>query len=177
MIHIWIVATAMMVLASCEKDDYQGPDDQPVYFEYNYINHAWGFQHHGWLIDGDGFVRYFESPESYRFADSTGYLTLEDLEYNLGQTDSIIQQVDSEELDEYINYISGAAGGELTKSVNIAADAGASVLSCYRYDEEMNSYRQVFLAQSGDWEQSNLSSEAGKLVTWLRSFGVFWLSE
>ena len=172
-----ILLTMLLALVSCEDCEYDPPEKQPVYFEYNYINYAWGYQHHGWLIDGDGFVRYFESPDSFRTADSSGFMTLDELEYNLAQTDSIIEQVDPEELQGYIDCISGAAKGEIGKSTNIAADAGTSVLTCYRYDEGRDLYQQVFLAQSGDWEQFNLSAEAEKLVTWLRGFGVFWLSE
>jgi len=172
-----ILLTILMALGSCGENEYDPPESQPVYFEYNYINFAWGYQHHGWLIDGNGFVRYFESPDSFRTADSSGYITLEDLEFNLGQTDSIIDQVDRKELEEYVDCISGAASGEIGELKNIAADAGTSVLTCYRYDGSRDRYQQVFLAQSGDWEQFNLSAEAEKLVTWLRGFGVSWLSE
>jgi len=172
-----VLVTMLVAMGSCEDCEYDPPEDQPVYFEYNYINHAWGYQHHGWLIDGDGYVRYFESPDSFRTADSSGYMTPEDLEYNLGQTDSIVDQVDPEELQGYIDCISGAAKGEIGESINIAADAGASVLTCYMYDQVMDAYLKVFLAQSGDWEQFNLSAEAEKLVSWLRGFNVFWLSE
>jgi hypothetical protein len=150
---------------------------QPIYFEYHYINYAWGYQERGWLIDKDGNVRSFESPDNYRLPDSTGYLSLADLEYNLGLSDSIIATIDKEELEEYIAYIPKAAEGETGKSNNIAADAGSSVLSCYLYDPETKKYRYVFLAQSGDWEQFNNSSEAEIIVEWLRDFGVFWLSE
>lgn len=81
-------------LVACEKLEYDAPEDQPLYFEYHYINHAWGFQENGWLIDHEG-----------------------------------------------------------------------------------NAYQYVFLAQSGDWEQFNLSEEAEKLVKWLLDFDVFWLSD
>ncbi|MCK4745680.1 MAG: hypothetical protein KAT15_01525 [Bacteroidales bacterium] len=162
---------------ACEELTYDAPEDQPVFFEYNYINHAWGYQHHGWLIDGEGYVRYYNLPESYRFPDSTGYLSLEDLEHNIGLTDSVIEQVDGAELEKYRNYIPGAAKGEIGESSNVAADAGTSMLSCYLYDIHEDAYRKVFLAQSGDWEQFNLSEDAEKLVDWLREFDVFWLSE
>jgi hypothetical protein len=175
--NTYILGLLAILLGACEELNYDGPEDQPVYFEYNYINHAWGFQHHGWLIDGEGYRRYFNLPDSFRVPDSTGYLSLEALEYNVGQADSIIDQVDGDELAKYMDYIPGAADGEIGKSQVIAADAGASVLSCYLYDPAKDAYRYVFLAQSGDWEQFNLSEEAGVLVDWLVDFGVFWLSE
>ncbi len=87
------------------------------------------------------------------------------------------ESVDSTELSKYAGYIPAAAEGEIGKSKSIAADAGASVLSCYLYDKEMKAYKYVFLAQSGDWEQFNLSKEAEILVDWLVDFDVFWLSD
>lgn len=174
---LYIIVLLAILLGACEEIQCDGPGDQPVYFEYNYINHAWGFQHNGWLIDGEGYRRYFNLPEGYRVPDSTGYLSLANLEYNLEQADSIIDRVDGEELEMYLDYIPGAAYGEIGKSEIIAADAGASVLSCYLYDPIKDAYRYVFLAQSGDLEQFNLSEEAEVLVDWLVDFGVFWLSE
>ena len=151
--------------------------DQPVFFEYHYVNHAWGFQENGWLIDGEGNIRSFNQPDDYIPGLRGAYLKQEDLEHNLALTDTIIRSVDKGELEKYKNYIPSAAKGAISKANFIAADAGASVLSCYLYDPEMNAYQYVFLAQSGDWEQFNLSQEAEKLVKWLSDFGIFWLSD
>lgn len=172
-----ILVLMLTATASCEKEYYDHPGDQPLYFEYHYRNHAWGFQEHGWLIDRHGQIRSFNLPESYRTPDPEGYLSFEDLEHNLGLTDSVIGKVGTGELERYIQYIPGAAQGKTGTSKSIAADAGASVLSCYMYDEEKDAYQYVFLAQSGDWEQFNLSREAAKLVKWLVGFDVFWLSD
>ncbi len=162
---------------ACEERKYDAPEDQPVYFEYHYINHAWGFQENGWLIDLEGNIKSFNNPVDYNQGLKGVYLSLEDLEYNLGLTDSIIGHVDNGDLEKYINYIPGAADGEIGLSRSIAADAGSSVLSCYLYDPDMEAYQYVFLAQSGDWEQFNLSREAEKLVDWLTDFEIFWLSD
>ena len=175
---IYILTGLMGLLTgACDKEEYAGPGDQPVYFEYHHVNHAWGFTEHGWLIDRDGNIRAFELPENFRAPDSDGYLELEDLEHNLGITDTVIGKVDIEELGRYIDYIPGAARGEIGDARSIAADAGASVLACYWYDPDKEAYQYVFLAQSGDWEQFNLSWEAGRLVKWLLEFDVFWLSQ
>jgi hypothetical protein len=172
-----LIGVAVILATGCERPECGCPEDQPVYFQYHYINYAWGYQERGWLIDGDGKVRYFENPDGFRLPDSAGMMSMKDLEFNLSQTDSVITTVEPEELDEYITYIPGAAEGEIGAKKNIAADAGGSVLSCYLYDQEKDAYRYVFLAMSGDWEQFNLSAEAGILVDWLIEFGVFWLSE
>jgi hypothetical protein len=174
---ILMVMVSVLLMTRCEPCRCDPVDEQPLYFEYHYLNWAWGYQERGWLIDREGDVRYFESPDHFRIPDSTGLVTLEDLEYNLGQTDSIITTVDKDELEEYVSYIPGAAEGQIGEKRNIAADAGSSTLACYLYDEKTGGYRYVFLGESGDWEQFNLSDEAEILVDWLRGFGVFWLSE
>ncbi len=175
--RIGLIVVLIPLMASCEKAEYNAPEDQPVYFEYHYINHAWGFQEHGWLIDKEGNIRSFNKPENFVQGLKGAYLSLEDLEHNLGLTDSIIGNVEHKVLEKYINYIPAASEGAIGKSKSIAADAGSSVLSCYMYDPDMDAYQYVFLAESGDWEQFNLSAEAEKLVDWLADFGVFWLSD
>jgi hypothetical protein len=172
-----IGALLAVLLVGCEDLGCDLPGDQPVYFEYHYTNHAWGYHENGWIIDREGNIRSFNLPVDFRSPDSTGYLTIGDLEHNLALTDSIVGNVDEAELEQYIEYIPAAAEGEIGKSKSIAADAGASVLSCYFYDKQKDVYKYVFLAQSGDWEQFNLSPEAEILVDWLLNFDVFWLSD
>ncbi len=48
----------LVVLGGCEEK-YEAPADQPVFFEYRYVNHAWGYSEHGYIIDSDGDVRRF----------------------------------------------------------------------------------------------------------------------
>lgn len=173
----FLVAMMGLLLTGCEEEPCGCVEEQPVYFEYRYVNHAWGYQERGWLIDALGHVRRFILPEGFRLPDSTGLLSRTDLLHNLTLTDSVINSVSQSDLEYYTGLISGAADGPIGESRNIAADAGSSELSCYLYDSTSNAYRQIFLAQSGDWEQFNTSTEAGILVDWLLDFGVFWLSE
>lgn len=171
----------LITLAGCEEDlngDYESPSGQAVLFEYHYINHAWGYADHGWLVDANGNVRSFEYPEGFRLPDSTNYISGEDLNQNLSQCDSIVGKIGKEDLYYYTSLISGASGGEISAPENIAADAGISVLSCYYYDSTKDMYRYVLLASSGDWQQSNDAPEAEILVNWLKELGeVIWLSD
>ena len=173
---VTILMTALM-LSACEKETWGCLEDQPVLFEYRNINFAWGYQEQGWLIDAEGIVRTYHLPEDFRLPDSTGFISRQDLDHNLSLTASIIHTVDKADLVYYSSLIPGASEGEIGKSRHIAVDAGASVLACYFYNEEADAYKYIFLAQSGDFEQFNLSSEAGILVNWLIDFEVFWLSD
>jgi hypothetical protein len=174
-----LLLLVLIFLPACEEQDCGCglPEEQPVLFEYRYTNFAWGYQENGWLIDREGMVRVYELPEDFRDPDSAGFMSLEDLEYNLSQADSVIAILEEEEFLEYTRLIPAAARGKISEAQNMAADAGASVLSCYIYDTEKEAYRYIFLAQSGDWEQRNLSPSAETLVEWLLELPVFWLSE
>jgi len=167
----------MILVTGCEKEFYEGPEDQPVYFEYHYINYAWGVADNGWMIDNEGNMLGYNFPADYRFPDSTGHLTFGDLQYNLDQTDTLLLNIKSKELRKYTRLIGGAADGNLGESQSRGADMGSATLSCYAYDPRSASYKYVLLATVGDWEQFNRSAEAETLVDWLKEFGVAFLSD
>jgi len=167
----------VILITACEKEYYEGPEDQPVYFEYHYINHAWGLTDHGWLIDKEGKMRGYDMPENYRWPDSTGHLTLEDLQYNLAQTDTLLLSFKCGEMARYSRLIGGAVEGNLSTSTPRGADMGSSMLACYAYDHKTGTYKHVLLALSGDWEQINQSAEAEELVDWLKEFDVAFFSD
>lgn len=169
----WILVLLFLTLlgSSCEKSDYMGPEDQPVFFEYRYVNRAWGVADRGWLIDHEGRLMGFDLPVDYRWPDSTGHVSTADLEYNLSQADTILSIMGAKEFEKHVRMIQGAAEGNLGERRPRGADMGSSYLSCYAYDPRSASYTFVLLAQRGDWEQDNLSAEAEKLVKWLKEKG------
>jgi hypothetical protein len=172
-----VSAILILILNSCELTDEKLTTSQPIYFEYSYINFAWGYQHHGWVIDGDGNIKSYNLPDDWREPDSTGFIQEDDLLFNIEQTDSIVGVIDSTELMEKAALIPGAKNGKITNPVNIAADAGSASLYGYYYNSDEEAYEKIFLAASGDFSSHNESDEGKELVVWLRSFGVFWLSE
>ena len=167
----------VMLGSSCEKDPYFGPENQPVYFKYHYVNRAWGVADEGWLIDGEGRMWGFDMPQDFRYPDSAGHLTRADLEHNLGQADTLMRTLKRKEFQKYSRMIGGAAEGHLGERRVRGADMGSSRLSCYAYDPSLDAYRHVLLIQMGDWEQKNLSAEADRLVKWLKEYGVAFLSD
>ncbi len=126
LLHVLILL--LVGLSSCEKEldgGYEAPGDQPVFFEYHYVNHAWGYADQGWLVGANGEVRTFDLPEKYILPDSTGYISREDLIQNLSQGDSTIHYIEAEDLEYYTRLISGAAKGKIAKAENVAFDAGS----------------------------------------------------
>ena len=103
MLHFRAILLLSLLLTSCEGEHYNAPVDQPLFFEYHYINFAWAHQDFGWLIDNEGSIRRFDFPVDYRHGVHGEYLSLEDLEYNLDQTDSIIGTVEAETLVKWLS--------------------------------------------------------------------------
>lgn len=163
-----IVALLLTGCMACEKAVYDAPDEQPIYFEYHFVNHAWGYQDFGWLVDGDGRIRSFEYPDSYHVAMHGDFLSLEQLEYNLAQADSLLGEIRKSELEKKKDLIAGAAEGEISDFQRHGADMGMGVFSCYKYDPQEDAYQFVLLSMSGDHQRYNASREADKLVDWLK---------
>ena len=167
-IKVSIIMGLTLLIGACKKEQYLAPEDQPVYFEYHFTNFAWGVQDFGWLIDRDGKIWSFEFPDGYHTAIHGDYLSLEQLEDNLGQADSLIGDVDVKELDKKVKWIQGASGGELTKIHRRGADAGLGVYACYKYDPSVEAYQFILLSADGDYQQYNRSPDAEKLTDWLK---------
>lgn len=158
-----------IVISSCEGifgSDGEIPD-QVVLFQYTYINHAWGYQHHGWLIDSTGEARCFEQPEAWNFPDSSGTIGFEEMMANLSMADSSCFIVSSAELERYAGKIEDASDGELTIPENVMADAGISGYYAWAYNATTETYQRILLKEQGDWETENRSAAARAIVEWL----------
>ncbi len=165
--NIGLVLVFLLLLMACEKNRYDAPEEQPVYFEYHFANFAWGMQDYGWLMDRNGTIRRFDFPEEYNSAIHGDYLSLEQLEHNMGQADSVVGEVNASKLEKKIQLIQGASEGEITKVHSQGADMGLGAYGCYKYDPEMEAYQYILLSADGDYQQYNQSSEAEKLTEWL----------
>jgi len=166
--NISLILALMLLTMACDKDVYNAPEEQAVYFEYHYVNHAWGLRDNGWLIDGDGTIMRFGFPEDYNTGMHGDFLSLEQLEHNLGQADSVLGKVGSKKLENQIQLIQGASLGELSKVHRQGADMGSGVYACYKYDPNENAYQIIVLEIWGDNQQYNSSTEAEKLAEWLK---------
>ena len=165
---VFIIIGLTLLMGACKKEVYIAPEDQPVYFEYHFANFAWGVQDFGWLLDRHGTIRRFELPEEYNSVIHGDYLSLEQLEDNLGQADSVVGEVNATKLERKIRLIEGASEGEITKVHRQGADWGLGVYGCFKYNLEMQAYQYILLSADGDHQQYNRSPDAEKLADWLK---------
>jgi hypothetical protein len=148
-------------------DEYIPSVDQKVFFQYEYINYAWGYQHRGWIIDSEGRVCRFDQPLTRNHPDSLGIMADTAMYSNLLQADSISIGVDTVDLYKYVGLINEAAEGNLTKPVNRMCDAGCCTFVAYRYNPRTHNYRSILLSQTGDWQIQNQSAAADSILVWL----------
>ena len=181
---------AAISLAGCMKmdcgcDPRDGHDDDPrmyhkspVLFQYEYINYAWGYKHHGFMIDSRGVIRAFRQPKNWIEMDSTGLLTEMDIRYNLAQCDTVCGTVDLRDLEKYYGQINDIRKGEILDNGMVMADAGTGVLSAWDWNEKAGKYENVLLASNGDYQKVNTHPDVAEIIAWLRWIGAktntFW---
>jgi hypothetical protein len=158
----------ILILVACEKrNDYIPDPNQKIFFQLEYVNYAWGFQHSGWMIDNTGAVRGFNLPKAWTYIDSQGFISSIDMDKNIEQLDTAFTNIDNESLTKYVAKIYDASKGKITDPKSQMADAGGAVFSAFIYDSKLGMYKQVMLKQTGDVFIDNESIEANDIYSWM----------
>lgn len=168
-IVLYIITLTAIVSWSCSSDDNLPPvnEEQLVLFQFEYINHAWGYQHNGWLIDNEGNVKEYNLPDDWRWNHDSEFISKDSLEFNYYQTTATIKQIEQNELNNQKALILATLNGSITEMVCPMADAGAFALYCYYWDESTNLYQRQLLNLTGDCQQHNTTQAAEILTEWL----------
>lgn len=177
--YLSLLALPLFFLSACDKEDLDRDLTQPVVFQYEYVNHAWGFSHAGWMIDTEGNVKGFNLPENWNKPDQDGFISKEDLVENLAMTDTLYARVDNSKLLRHFGNRFDMLKGRMDTSDQNMADAGVGSLLVYVWNEKEEAYETVLLASKGDVSVTNKSTEAKSAVSWLKSVGeetdrFFW---
>ena len=159
---------------------YVPPDEQKIFFEFQYINKAWGDEHNGYYIDRDGniyaYEHYLGSDDPWSagsgytdFCDDNNHicqyneaLLLEKFEEN----PIFVGTIDKDELMEMVALIEVAQAGEFSERKCTCADVGMRYLAAYSFNQP-DIYTSVKLYVSGDCAYKNISDEAIILTDWL----------
>jgi hypothetical protein len=158
----------LTTLTGCFRpDDIWGENTANIIFQSEYTNHAWGYNHNGWMMDNAGLVKRFQKSATWVFPDSLGYVSASDMQKNMAACDSVITQINSNELAFYSEKAINCLNYNLTKPQNLMADAGEHIYAFYIYDSGGNRYKRVILKMTGDWLQENLAPNASGIVDWM----------
>jgi len=171
----------IVVATSCKKENLDEVN-QPVDFEFEYINHAWVYTHQGWMVDEEGNVRGFNLPVKWNHPDESNYITKAELTENLAQADSLYTTADEANLTHHFKNRFDMQGAVMDTSDVFMADAGVGALYVYVWNDEVDKYEKVHLASRGDTSVTNTSNEAKAAVNWLITIGkqtdrFFWFEQ
>ncbi|MBK9981885.1 MAG: hypothetical protein IPP15_05585 [Saprospiraceae bacterium] len=161
-----------LVLSSCDKECNESNSlKDPVYFQYEARNYAWGFYHVGWYIDNKGNFDYYSLPEDLVEPDSSGYISKANLLANLTKADSIVYNISIHALQNQVELIDAVDEKKFSEIEHVGADIGIVNLYCYQWDKNRNLYKRFLLATGGDFIQYNLDPEARELTAWMIAIG------
>lgn len=154
-------------LTSCTEKMYE-MTQEGCFFQYEYVNYAWGFSHSGFTITPSGEVYTFDKNTAWVFAQKDR-LSMADLKKNIAasvKADTLIAKTD---IDRYQQLALSAMSGTLSTAVSQGADMGGFICKIIVPDssDPQNTYREVILTESGDFEQHNLAPEATIIAGWL----------
>ncbi len=164
------ILTALFLLASipgCKKN-YIINDEQALYFQFDYVNHAWGYQHSGFIIDNEGSVLTYNNPENWNFPDKDLILSEKDVEENLSKCTPGPVAVTNDELKKYTGYIRHIASSKVTALKNIGADAGTAQFICWQYSPHIGEYKGYLIKMEGDYTCENLNFYSKRVVSWMK---------
>jgi len=165
-----LLAFALVIgLFSCNSEINTNIKQQKVYFEVHHANFAWIVYNNGIMIDSAGNVKSFDlkSINEWEYPDDKGKISTEAIANNYKRCTSLLTKIDMDSLKYYVNKISKAAKGTLSKPESIMADAGITEYIAYIYDSKTNLYQKVLLFQGGDNQTTNKSKEADEIYRWL----------
>ena len=157
----------LLLFFSCiSKDDDYGIDEGDVYFQVEYVNHAWGYQHHGFIIDQQGNLYDFEKPEGWIFAEEG--ISPRDFRSNLNKAEKEPNAVPATEVKQMEPKALLAKTGELTEPENQMYDAGTTVFAVFIFDKNTNKLKKYDLLWEGDLFRENTSQAAKDIAAWLK---------
>jgi len=143
------------------------------YFQYEYVNYAWGFSHSGFTITPDGEVFSFDKSTPWAFADNNK-LTLLDLRKNIAASVKVDTLITKTDIEHYTQLAFLAMSGKLSDTVSRGADMGERICKIIVPDASdlQNGYREIILTEDGDFERHNLSPDAVTIAEWLSKLRI-----
>jgi hypothetical protein len=155
---------------SCKKDNTTTATSTiHGYFQYSYINHSWGDENYGWIIDKSGNVKSYNNPKNWNTPDSLGYIGEQQLEDNISYCNSIVNTVTNNDLANYNLLVDAASRGKLITRRQEVYDMGAMTYYCYWYDTVKGKYKQILLSQTGYLIIINTDYNAMMINIWLKT--------
>ena len=158
-----------LALAGCGDSNSPVPGNQRYFFEIEYINHAWGTRHNGYVFDHEGKVfAYDHGNQEWKPQDKEN-VTAQELEAKFSSNRRQATFVSPGALAEMIGNLKRVDPKNLSDSRRLCADAGATAYRAWIFNHDSETYQPLLLRLEGDHFQANLSPEADTVYEWLDS--------
>jgi hypothetical protein len=157
-------------LAACGNPPTETADEitQTYLFEVEHVNHAWGMQWHGLVIDREGNINaYDHSNELWSPVEDDSYSETE-LQDKYEHVSRYVGRIDEATVVHQFNRIAGVPD-QLSEPQYPCRDAGGLTYRAFRYETATGRYLPLLLRQEGDVVRENTSDEAEELAAWLRN--------
>jgi len=184
MTRLALAAVSLVTLAACEgaatkpttpPEPTTAAIQQTWLCGREYVNHAWGYQRSGVVLDAKGNIWKYDfkgSPTAlvnpWGPKDMSN-MSEEELKLRYNGATVGDAKVPVEEIARHFPLIDEASQATPTQPKSVGADMGQNTLYCYTYDASKRTYAQVMLDNKGDWESTNPSQAAKTLAGWLDS--------
>ena len=168
---ISILLFMITIMGSCITAPFEIPFNKvDCYFQYEYINYAWGFNHSGFTITPTGEIYTFDKTTPWFFAEKN-QLSLTALQNNIKASVKKDTLIGFTELDYSQHLVSLAMAGEMSDTIRRGADMGETICKIIVPwpAQSSNSYKEVILSETGDIEFHNLAPQAALIAEWLNS--------
>ena len=162
-----VIALLLLSVSGCKKN-YIINDKQAILFQLEYVNHAWGYQHYGYLIDNQGNILTYNNPVNWNFPDKSFYLSETHVNENISKCIKAAGKISEEELQKYTSYITNIASSKVTALKNMSLDAGSTEFICYQFSESNKVYRGYLIKMEGDFTCENLNFYSKKVTAWMK---------
>jgi len=162
-------ALSVLLFSSCKSTNVDLTQQYVLFGLYD-ANYAWGSHFGATLICSDGSVCHYSvhnEVSEWRSTDSLGYISEEDMTFNLHLMMKDESSIGSSDISKYSAKIYKASKGELSDPLDAGADMGMSKQVAYLYDYRRKVYKEILISQWGDVVIENESTSAKEISTWL----------
>jgi hypothetical protein len=195
-----LAAVSLVTLAACEAEATKPsgpatPTPTPTNAQQTwlcgreYVNHAWGYQRRGLVLDMSGNIWKYDIKSSPAAMvnpwQPTDMAHMTEAELKMRYNGAMVvsgKHVPGPEIEKVFPLIDdasrakltepearGAETGQKTRSPR-GADMGQTVLYCLKYDARSRTYGEVTLDNNGDMDSTNPSQAARNLRSWLNGW-------
>ncbi|HKP75398.1 MAG TPA: hypothetical protein VJT67_07620 [Longimicrobiaceae bacterium] len=155
-----------LAAASC-AEPLAPPPPGRFLFEVEYVNFAWGFSYHGFVVDEEGHVYSYDLADTRQPPPSGDEFTAAELEAKYAHRRALAGSVAAAEVQARYARVGDALAGSLTPEQGMCADAGTTRYTALLYDAPTGTYHRLLLHQNGDVARTNTSPAARELFRWL----------